>query len=399
MACGPVFTMRSLSSALRYRHRQEGAAGHRPRGRGCRDGHARRHSRDRRHGDAVCHQASGRPSHQHGPARGGRGHRVRPARPRGFRIQAGWLVRGTWRRWQCGPEARGRWHCGPEARGGRYRGPGARRARWRCGLAQAAGAEPDDRVLAGRTAGRAQGCPRARHRGVPRRIAVPWRIGVPRRIGVPWGPVGPGTGQVPPAGAARGPGRGAARPASSPARSAACPARSPASPARRAAGTRLSAGDTLPDAERRRPRRCAATAGRRPADAPAPAPAPGSHAASRPDAAQGPRLPGAVRTGPGIRDRAVSGRSWPRRAARTPAGPRGTARTPEAPRTPRDRWPVPRAVRRRVRAGYPRHRRPAPPARARAGARRRGTWRPGGRRSRGGVRLPGPGAGRRGQGP
>jgi len=100
MACEPVTAMRSLSSAFWYRHYQEGAPRHRPGGRGCRDGHVRRHPGGRERGHAASDQP--RPG-QYDPAGAGRGRggrRVRPGGPGGFRHRTD---RDSWK----GPAARG----------------------------------------------------------------------------------------------------------------------------------------------------------------------------------------------------------------------------------------------------------------------------------------------------
>jgi len=84
-ACGPVTTMRSLSSALGHRHDQEGAASHRPGGGSRRDGHDRRDPGSRQRGPADDDQAPARSSVQArvGCRRGG--HRVRSRGPGGVR--------------------------------------------------------------------------------------------------------------------------------------------------------------------------------------------------------------------------------------------------------------------------------------------------------------------------
>jgi hypothetical protein len=197
MACGQVRAMRSWSRALRYRRRQEGAAGHHPGGRGRSDRHARRHPDDPGHGHAVCYPASGRPHRQPRRGRGGGRPGVRPGGLGDFRIQARKVLR-----------------------------------RGRRAAAQKAGAGPDDRVLAGWPARRAERLPRVR---------------------APWHRDRPGDGPVPPAGADSGPNRNQARPARIPARPAripARPARSPARPAGSAARPSRSPARLAPRATR-----------------------------------------------------------------------------------------------------------------------------------------------------
>ena len=192
MACGAVTAMRSLSSALQLRHHQEGAARHRPVGRGCRDGHARRHLGGRERGHAALDQASACP---HGPAgagcgRGGR--RVRPGGTGGVRHHAdrgigkvpavhgpagspegrrppaarGRVPRArqvTWARKVSGTGPRE----GPGPGGRSARGRRSRRARWRSACCPIARAEPHERVLTGRPDRRAQGRARAGRPGHP----------------------------------------------------------------------------------------------------------------------------------------------------------------------------------------------------------------------------------------
>jgi len=175
-ACGPVTTMRSLSSALGNRHDQEGAASPRPGGGGRRDGHDRRHPGRRRPGHADGDQAPARPPD---PARAGchrGGHRIRPGGPGGVRRHAD---RGS--RKAPVPDGQGRSPARrrpPRARGGHpgsrqttgaWRGPApgrhpagrsSRPTRRRGAFRAAARAEPDKRLLTGRAHRRAQGWPR-----------------------------------------------------------------------------------------------------------------------------------------------------------------------------------------------------------------------------------------------
>jgi hypothetical protein len=174
--------MRSLSSALEYRHHQEGAPSHHPGGRGCRDGHAWRHVGGRERGHTAFDQAG---SYKYDPAGAGRGRggrRVGPGGPDGLRHRAD---RGSRKvpaalRY-CGSRERDR----RPATGGIPRARQVIRARhtagappgpaprWRAGRSQwsrrpsafrpAVRAKPHERVLAGRPARRAQGWSRARH--------------------------------------------------------------------------------------------------------------------------------------------------------------------------------------------------------------------------------------------
>ena len=176
-ACGPVTTMRSLSSALGNRHDQEGAASPRPGGGGRRDGHDRRHPGRRRPGHADGDQAPARPPD---PARAGchcGGHRIRPGGPSGVRRHADresrkapvpdGQDRSPARRRP--PRARGG-HPGSRQTTGAWRGPASGRhpagrrsrpTRRRGAFRAAARAEPDERLLTGRAHRRAQGWPRA----------------------------------------------------------------------------------------------------------------------------------------------------------------------------------------------------------------------------------------------
>jgi hypothetical protein len=183
MACGAVTAMRSLSSALRYRHHQDDATRHYPGGRGCRDGHAGYRSGHPGHGHAARERAS---VWRSDPSRGGRGrgrHRVRPDRTRGIRgypqpvpvVFAG-----------AGPKEAGQ---PPAARGGLAparprtapRGCAAR-GQWSRRTSgdpfgPTAGAGSDDGVLAGRAAWPAPGGPRPREPGRHRGLRPPPRRG------------------------------------------------------------------------------------------------------------------------------------------------------------------------------------------------------------------------------
>jgi hypothetical protein len=171
--------MRSLSGALEYRHHREGAARHRPVGRGCRDDHARRHLGGRERDHTTPDPAS---ACEYDPAWAGRGRggrRVRPGGTGGVRYredQDNRKVRaargyGGSPPGSCPPANRG---VGPRARqviGTQPRSaPGwrsdrrqrSRRARQRSAFGSTARAEADERVLTGRSARRAQGRSRAR---------------------------------------------------------------------------------------------------------------------------------------------------------------------------------------------------------------------------------------------
>lgn len=183
LACGPVTAMRSLSSALGYRHDREGAASHRPVGGGCRDGHDRRRPDGGRRDHADGDQASACSRDPAGAGRRRGGHRVRPGGPGGVRhcpdggsgeapaaggqggspagscppgarggLRRAWQVTGAWQ--------------GPAA-GGRPAGRRSRPPRRRSTVRSAARAESDERVLAGRAHRRAEGWPRIRGAGRP----------------------------------------------------------------------------------------------------------------------------------------------------------------------------------------------------------------------------------------
>jgi hypothetical protein len=123
MACGAITAMRSWSGALPYCYRQEEAACRRPGRRGGRGGPGRCRPGHPGLGHAVSQHAPAGRHDSAGPGSGRRGHRARPDRARALR--------------------------GYPA------------------LGQEARAESEFRVLTGRPARRAQGCPRARAVGEP----------------------------------------------------------------------------------------------------------------------------------------------------------------------------------------------------------------------------------------
>jgi len=168
MACGAVTAMRSLSSALRYRHRQEDETSHRPVGRGRRDGHGGCRPDRPGHRQAARERVSG---WRYDPPRGrcGRGrHRVRPHCASGLHVQPVVFAAAAAKEVFEPPTARGaltpaRPRTAP---GGRpARGQWSGRTRPGVTLGPTAGAGSDDRVLAGRAARTAPGGPRASEPG------------------------------------------------------------------------------------------------------------------------------------------------------------------------------------------------------------------------------------------